>query len=151
MVFFLFSCGPESEKADGEWIRGTAQEKIDALERNIGGFGTAMREVDHRYQELYWAGKDENWEYADYQLEDLEEAIENGIERRPKRAQSAKHFLDVTIPDMEDAIRSKDSTTFFVEFERLRTGCNNCHQMEDVPFIQVGIPKGRLSSIRFEK
>jgi len=150
-LLVLFSCNQSHESAQGQWIKGSEQEKIDAIERNIGGFGTAMMEVGYRYQELYWAGKDQNWEYAEYQLDDLREAIENGLERRPNRAQSAEHFLNVTLPDMEEAIQKKDSSTFFVEFERLQTGCNNCHQMEEVPFIRVGVPGARLSSIELMK
>src|SRR5690625_1925663 len=111
-LLVLFSCNQSHESAQGQWIKGSEQEKIDAIERNIGGFGTAMMEVGYRYQELYWAGKDQNWEYAEYQLDDLREAIENGLERRPNRAQSAQHFLDVTLADMEGAIQIRTRRLF---------------------------------------
>ena len=42
-----------------------------------------MVETGYRYQELYWAGQDENWEYADYQLEKIKIAIENGLDADP--------------------------------------------------------------------
>lgn len=39
-----------------------------------------MVEKGYRDQELYWAGQDENWDYADYQIEKIRKAIENGLE-----------------------------------------------------------------------
>jgi len=50
---------------------GTEQEKINTIEKQFRGFDNAMVETGYRYQELYWAGQDENWEYADYQLEKI--------------------------------------------------------------------------------
>lgn len=52
----------------------------------------AIIETGYRYQELYWVGQDESWDYADYQIEKIRKAIENGLECRPKRAKSSEHF-----------------------------------------------------------
>jgi len=52
----------------------------------------AIIETGYRYQELYWVGQDESWDYADYQIEKIRKAIENGLERRHKRAKSSEHF-----------------------------------------------------------
>src|SRR3546814_20354980 len=60
---------------------------------------------------------DLNWGYADYQLEKIQKAIENGLERRPKRAQSAQHFLTVTVPQMKEALKKKDTVVFNKNFQ----------------------------------
>ncbi len=52
-----------------------------------------MVETGYRYQELYWEGQDQNWDYAGYHLNKIKIAIENGLERRPKRAKSTENFL----------------------------------------------------------
>lgn len=152
-LLVVIGCGSDTTEgtAQGEWIKGSEQEKLEAIESHIGGLGTAMIQIDHRYQELYWAGKDENWEYADYQLEDLEGALRKGLQRRPRRAASAEHFLEVTLPDMKAGVESRNRETFMVEFEKLKQGCNNCHAMEEVPFIQVQTPDLRSSSIWSER
>lgn len=138
----LISCGNnESQYVQGDWIKGTEQEKLDIIENQFGGFGTAMAEVNYRFKELYWAGQDENWEYADYQLEHLEEAIEYGFVRRPKREESAEKFITYTIPQMDEAIKSKDIAVFNKGFEQLKRDCKECHTMEKVPFINVSIPE----------
>ena len=107
-----------------------------------------MVETDYRYQELYWAGHDENWEYAEYQLDKIKLAIENGLVRRPKRAQSAEHFLTSVLPEMKKSVESKDTALFNQSFQVLTAHCNICHGMEKVLFFTVKIPTDRQSSIR---
>lgn len=149
-LLFLMSCG-ENQTVQGDWIKGSEEDQLEIIEEQFGGFSQAMSEIGYRYQELYWAGKDENWKYADYQLEHIDEALEAGLVRRPKRAQSAEHFITYTIPEMEKAIASKDTAAFNKSFEQLRIDCRNCHIAERHEFIEVTIPKLRASSIQFTK
>ena len=121
---------------------------MQAIEKHFRGFDMAMLETGYRYQELYWAGQDENWEYADYQLSKIELAIKNGLERRPKRATSAAQFLSTALPDMQEAINSKDTVVFNQNFKALTLSCNSCHTMEKVPFFTVKTPTIRQSPIK---
>lgn len=144
-LLFLVSCADvkieqEHEVAQGEWIKGTEEEKLEIIEEQFGGFSTTMVEVAYRYQEMYWAGQDENWEYADYQLEHIEEAMEEGFVRRPSRERAAKHFMTYTIVEMDKAIKSENLDNFNEKFEQMRVDCKSCHNMEKVPFIDVTIP-----------
>lgn len=145
-LFFLISCN--KKKAQGNWIKGTEQEKIKITENQFRGFDMAMVETDYRYQELYWAGQDENWEYANYQLKKIEKAIKNGLERRPKRAKSAEFFLNITIPEMEKALKKKNKQVFNQTFKSMTNSCIACHSMEQVPYFTVKEPLHRASSIR---
>jgi hypothetical protein len=43
-----------------------------------------------------------------------EEAMDQGFIRRPERKQSARQFLNVALPDMEEAISSNDPKNFFL-------------------------------------
>lgn len=137
----------EQETAQGNWIKGSESDQITTIEKQFRGFDKAMIETGYRYQELYWAGKDKNWEYADYQLDKIKVAIEYGLERRPKRAKSAEHFLKLGLPEMKKAIKSKDNALFNKEFKTMTINCNNCHSMEKVPFFTVKLPINRQSPI----
>jgi len=152
-ITLLLACSQQTEKstAQGKWIKGTEQEKIETIEKQFRGFDNAMVETGYRYQELYWAGQDENWEYAEYQLEKINIAIENGLERRPKRANSAQHFMTEVLPKMKEAIDSKDSSIFNLSFQALTNACNSCHAMENVAFFTIKTPIDRQSPIRSEK
>ena len=107
-----------------------------------------MVETGYRYQELYWGGQDQNWEYAEYQLEKIKLTIENGLQRRPKRAKSTEQFLTYVLPQMKKSVAGKDTVIFNKDFQTLTINCNSCHAMEKVPFFNVQIPIGRQSAIR---
>lgn len=150
VIFSLFACNQQRAKGteQGEWIKGTQAEQIRTIEKQFRGFDYAMLETGYRYQELFWAGQDQNWEYAEYQIDKIETAIKNGLERRPKRAASANHFLTVILPEMKKSIQSKDSVIFNKEFENVTINCNRCHVMEKVPFFTIKTPTDRQSPIR---
>lgn len=137
------------EPVQGDWIRGNEAEKLEIIENQFRGFDMAMVETDYRYRELYWAGADENWDYAVYQAEKLQSAVEGGLQRRPARAPSAENFLNTTLPDMQAAAASRDSERFAQRFQALTNQCNMCHALEDVAFFTVKAPLERGSSIRF--
>ena len=150
LTFVLCACNRESapSPAQGKWITGTEQQQIKTIEKQFRGFDNAMVETGYRYGELFWAGQDENWEYANYQLEKIKVAIENGLERRPKRAESAAHFLTHALPDMQKSLDSKATAIFNEGFQMLTTNSNSCHAMEKVPFFNVRIPTERQSPIK---
>ncbi|RTY99501.1 hypothetical protein EKM02_09950 [Flavobacterium sp. RSP49] len=149
-TFGLFACNQQKDKGNqqGDWIKGTEAEQIRTIEKQFRGFDYAMLETGYRYQELFWAGQDQNWEYAEYQIDKIETAIKNGLERRPKRAASADHFLTVILPKMKNSIQSKDPVIFNKEFENVTINCNRCHAMENVPFFTIKTPIDRQSPIR---
>ena len=116
------------------------------MARHLRGLDVAMVEIGYRYQELYWAGVDENWEYADYQREKIDLALENALERRPKRRASAEAVFMPALEELRQAIALKRG--FQVAFARTTTACNSCHVAESVPSFHVAPPTERTSSIR---
>ena len=148
-ILLFCSCQNKQEQStQGNWINGTEHEKLEIIEKQFRGFDMAMVETGYRYQELYWAGQDENWEYADYQIKKIRKAIENGLERRPKRAKSAENFLTVTLPEMGEALEERDTVVFNKNFKILTNSCISCHAMEKVPHFTVKTPLYRQSPIR---
>lgn len=142
----LLSCGREADDqpagSDG-WLTGTIHQKFDTLADQQQGFSHTMTEVGYRYTELFWAGEDENWEFAAYQIEHILEALELGFQRRPARRASAEHFLTVAMPQMEEAVRQRNRALFHQRFADLATHCNACHALEQVSFIHVRVPTVR--------
>lgn len=130
------------------WLQGTTDERFQQVERQLRGFDKTMVEVGYRFTELYFAGQDQNWDYAKYQLEKLGTALRLGFERRPKRAASAQSFLTESLPAIQDVVEKADSELFRAEIERLRSACMNCHVLEEVPYFTVELPERRLSPIR---
>jgi hypothetical protein len=132
----------------GEWLKGTAEEKFNQIEKQLRGLDKTMVEVGYRFTELYFAGKEHNWDYAKYQAEKMDLAIRLGLVRRPKRAQSAQFFLTDDIPAVLKAIESKDDETFQKGMDRMRSSCMKCHNLEKVSYFTVEFPEHRLSTVR---
>jgi hypothetical protein len=107
-----------------------------------------MVETGYRYVELYWAGADGNWEYAEYQLGKIRTAVANGIERRPRRAPSAR-MLDEPLQGVARAVQARDRGAFAPAFATLTATCNACHQAEGVAFVTVHVPAQRGSPVHF--
>jgi len=147
-----FACQKENQSTasgPGGWLSGSQEEKFDEVAHQLGGFSRTMMEVGYRYSELYWAGQDENWEYADHQLEHLLEALEHGIIRRPARAANTREFIDNELDEMEEIILAKDQDAFLQGFRSLTSGCNACHAKEGESFILIREPEVRTSPVRF--
>jgi hypothetical protein len=150
---FYMSCQSDTSnqmKSYGpyKWLKGTEDERWTMVAEQFAGFSHTMMEVQYRYQELYWAGMDENWEYALHHLEHIEEALEAGIQRRPKRSESAMSFMKNEIPYLEKALENGKMSEFLEAFEVVRVGCNACHAKEEVPFISVTTPDVRVTAVR---
>ena len=129
-----------------DWLAGDPQEKFETIADQFAGFSAAMMEVVYRYNELYFAGQDENWEMATYHTEKIGDAIERGFERRPARGEStmAQSFMDSVLPEMHEAIESRELERFEVSFENLRNNCNACHQVEEMGHLEVRTPVRRV-------
>lgn len=141
-------CSGSSTRApDPAWLAGDRDERRVQLERHLRGFDVAMMEVGHRYIDLYWAGQDANWEAAAYELQKMRLAIENGFERRPKRAPSARPFLAGSLAAMDEAVAARDPELFATRFQALTAGCNACHALEQVSFFEIRPPGTRISPI----
>lgn len=104
VILFLASCNTKAEyvPVEGQWIKGNKKEQINTIETQLRGLDMAMVEIGYRYQELYWAGQDEHWEFADYQLKKINKALKLGLQRRPKRAATAEHFCEVAFFELTE-------------------------------------------------
>ncbi len=149
-AMMIGACQTETDqRIETRWAGETIEEIIGSIESQIGGFSATMVEVNYRYDELYWAGQDENWGYAEYQLDKLMGSMENGFIRRPDREASATQFMNQVSPSLAETIETGDKDAFVEQFNRFASSCNTCHQMEEVGFIQVIIPEIRSTLVQF--
>ena len=139
------TAAPPTVSASDEagWLAGTMDQKFETVAKQLRGFDMAMVETGYRYTELYWAAQDRNWGFADYQIKKIPTAVENGLERRPKRAKSAETFLTIVVPAVEEAIAKRDAMLLQERLGTLRSTCNTCHEAEKVEFVHVGEPRMR--------
>jgi hypothetical protein len=95
-----------------------------------------MWEVGERFQSVYDALGDENYELAAYHWEKIKVTIVNGYIKRPKRQANAEAiFVDGVYQPVLDALKSQDSRRAWDAFELARNACQACHMAENVGFI----------------
>ena len=147
-VWFWAAIGCHHETGRNGWIHGDSGQRWQTLERQLRGLDVAMVEIGYRYEELYWAGMDSNWEYADYQLAKVRLSLENGLERRPRRRASAEELFLPLLDEMKRAVATRERASFEKAFGALTGGCNSCHVTEGVGSFHVEPPSARRSPIR---
>jgi len=130
-----------------DWLPDSDAAAIASIEGQLRGMDVTMWEIGYRFNELYFAGEDRNWDYADYQLEKIETALRLAIERRPARAGSAAHFLNEVLPEVNAIAAERTPKSHVTAMDRLRAGCMMCHALEDVPYFTVNYPRIRATSI----
>jgi len=146
---YLSAANNYSTKSNWLLDTNTTELKFKAIQKQFRGFDQAMIEVGYRFNSFYFAIKDKNYDLAHYQWDKIKKAIENGIIRRPKRAQNSKSmFLDTQYNSMKEALNSKDDKRIWKTYESSKMICNACHVSEKVPFIEVINPVYRLQPIQ---
>ena len=153
LAFAMWVCGTavacrHEAPTNGTWIRGDSGVRWTTVARHLRGLDVAMVEIGYRYQELYWAGADSNWEYADYQLKKIDLALGNALERRPKRRASSEAVFVPSLGELKQAIALKQLSRFEEGFSGMTAACNSCHVAEGVASFYVEQPTDRQSRIR---
>lgn len=147
ILFVATSCNQKTQNEGLTWLNLSDNEKFKVIEKQFRGFDKTMMEVGYRYNELYWAGEDQNWELAKYHIEKIEHSIKLGTERRPKRRENAQMIFPV-LSDLRTHVDSKKQQAFRENFKILRQTCNACHHAENVSYFNVGVPAMRLSPLK---
>lgn len=113
------------------------KKKVDNLVKVIPGASVLMLQMGQRYRNLYWAAKLRKWEFAAYQLEEMDDLIHMLIITRPARAATARHFLSNGFKPLKQAIRQKNWDAFQAGFEHMRQKCMTCHVANRHGFIKL--------------
>jgi hypothetical protein len=107
-------------------------ERFRRLQLVAGGTDIPMWEVAHRYEELYVAIQNNNWEMGVYHWEKLRDRMNTAAMKRPARTQNLEGmFLNNGVwQSMHDALTSKDAGRMRQQFQAVRQACINCHVAE---------------------
>ncbi|TWX71679.1 hypothetical protein ESZ36_00115 [Colwellia demingiae] len=128
----------EKVKYSKHWLldEGDKTKRINKLETYLRGFDQPMLEVGQRYESLYQALQDENYDFAAYQWKKIKKTIDNGLMKRPARRKSADLFLlNQTWKEVFDNIMSKDKSIAWKGFDKATVACLSCHAAEGVSFV----------------
>ena len=121
--------------------------RIDSLEKKVAatykpGFGEFMSSIQAHHAKLWFAGKNKNWELADFEMHEIAETLEAIKEYQTEREESKKvDMLKPSLDAVKDAIDKKDSSLFNSSYLLLTSSCNNCHKAVNFGFNVVKVPE----------
>ena len=121
--------------------------RIDSLDQKIAasykpGFGEFMSSIQAHHSKLWFAGVNQNWKLADFEIHEIMEALDDIQQFQKERKESQViGMLNPALAGMDSAIRQKDLVKFREGFTILTNTCNDCHKAVDFEFNQVKIPE----------
>ncbi len=109
------------------------------------GLGEFMTATQLRHAKLWFAGKQNNWELAAYEIDELNEGLKDAARLFPTFdgipvAEMIRAMIDPRVEELEKAVQAKNSAQFTVAFDELTNACNGCHAGANKPFIRIQRP-----------
>ncbi len=122
------------------------QNQIDSLRNKMNhayspGVGEFMSSIQMHHAKLWFAGKNENWELANFEMEEIQESLDD-IQQYCADSPSIKP-LPMIFPPLDSvkrAISEKNIVKFKSGFNLLTNTCNNCHKAANHAFNVIRIP-----------
>lgn len=119
------------------------QSQIDSLQANSykPGLGEFMSSIQVHHDKLWFAGQNQNWQLAGFEVDELKESL-NDIKKycidRPEI--SSIGMIEQPLQNVSNAILHKDKTEFIKRYTVLTATCNSCHQKTSHGFNLITIP-----------
>ncbi|MEO8116814.1 MAG: hypothetical protein ABI653_04140 [Bacteroidota bacterium] len=128
LVCGFFSCNQDNGKIQ------ILQNRVDSLQSILAdsykpGFGEFMSSIQVHHNKLWFAGKDQNWQLAAFEINEIQESLDDIKKYCTDRPETnSLGMIDQPLQNLNKAIIQKNSTKFNDRYTILTTTCNTCHQ-----------------------
>jgi hypothetical protein len=141
IVVSILACNQQTHNSGQD-----LQNQMDSLRIKIAhtyspGVGEFMSSIQMHHAKLWFAGKNENWELANFEIEEIQESLDD-IQQYCADSPSIK-TLPMIFPPLDSvklAISEKNIDMFKTSFNLLTNTCNNCHKAANHAFNVIRIP-----------
>ena len=113
------------------------------------GLGELMNFTQMRHAKLWFAGQEQNWQLAQYEVDELQEGFDDVVRFHPSHKDSplpltllVPKIMSQPMGDLRSAISAHDKQAFVLAYDGLTAGCNSCHQATNFGFNVVKRPSG---------
>ena len=127
IVLIIISCGNKSERVK------SLQTQVDSLQKRLdqtytAGFGEMMTNIQIHHAKLWFAGKNQNWNLANYEINELQETFDDIQKYQKARSESEMvPMITPAIDSVSKTIANKNLSQFESSFKFLTSTCNDCH------------------------
>jgi hypothetical protein len=158
LMLLLGACS-NSAAPDGTQEIAALRAKVEALEAKQAELaantapkaelGQQMLLLQLRHGRLWAAGENQDWLLAQFQLAELNEALDDVVEQNGDDAALQPQQLSVVLPaimkpavsQLRKAIDAQDRVAFEKAYDGLSNACSSCHQAADHGFLVIQRPK----------
>ena len=140
--FLLFILGCNQEADNSKQLRA----EVDSLNYKLKnsytpGLGEFMSGIQTHHAKLWFAGINNNWTLADFEINEIRETLDDIQKFNTDRPEiKSIGMINPAIDSVSNAIRQKDQQLFRNTFTFLTNTCNNCHKATDHAFNVVTLP-----------
>lgn len=124
MCIGFFACNQHPEKIQ------QLQNRIDSLEQKLSetykpGFGEFMSGIQAHHSKLWFAGQNENWELAQFEIDEIKESLDDIRKYETDRKKSQLiPMINPALDSIGNAVHKKDIQAFKRSFVFLTSTCN---------------------------
>jgi hypothetical protein len=122
------------------------QAKVDSLTQQLvqtykPGLGEFMMGIQVHHGKIWYAGKNQNWALADFEIGEIKETLEDVKKYCTDRPEiKSLPILYPALDSVASAIKAKNPQQFQKSFVFLTYSCNSCHQSTHHEFNVIKIP-----------
>ena len=114
--------------------------------------GQQMLELQLRHARLWLAIENKQWDFAQFQVAELREALDGVVEENPadpslqpeRLADVLPKFMKPAVDGMMQSFDSQDQKKIETAYDALSAGCTGCHMTAGFSFLVVQRPGARL-------
>lgn len=153
-VILLAGCAQQQNTSSNAAL----EAKVAALEQQVNdskpGLGEIMGVIEQHHAKLYYAGTKKNWPLAAYELNEVQESLQEAMQLYPDKFKNVTVPLPQIIPALtkgtiagvQQAIQQKNEKSFVQAYQALSASCSSCHAAENHPFIKIQTPAAGMFS-----
>jgi hypothetical protein len=139
VVAFFASCTEKNSSQTESQLTSDSLHKMMA--EYAPGLGEIMGGIQMHHAKLWYAGINDNWELAQYEIDELKERFVQATQVETTRPEVKMiPMMYPPIDSLKDAIARKNIDQFKSSYKLLTATCNSCHQANNFSFNIITIP-----------
>lgn len=155
-IFLLIMCSGLANAA-GDAQADIHPELFNASQNYSPGMGEIMAGIQLRHAKLWYAGTGGNWKLAKYELDEIQEGLEDvkkyhlNFEGR-SLAEMVGSITSGPVEKLAKVIQARQKALFMKSFDGLSQACNTCHTANGLDFIYIQRPVSQpFTNQRYKK
>jgi len=139
VIILLAACNSNEPAKTNSAITSDSLHKM--MELYAPGLGEIMGGIQTHHAKLWYAGINDNWKLAQYEIDELKERFEQARTLESGRPEVKMiPMMYPAIDSIKDAIGRKNLNQFKSGFQLLTASCNSCHSDNNFEFNIITIP-----------